>query len=154
MQTVHLPSCIVLSPTYCCFTVRVEHVLTCQLLPSMQVYTIYSILCIVFIILVIVTAFITIALTYFQLAVEDHRWWWRSFLCGGSTGPALFVKTSKLPKVCILFQNSCPPDQLYSSTSIILVIEYIWFAINGKEFCKPNPGTVNCTLACHRKPFS
>ncbi len=52
----------------------------------LQVYTIYSILCIVFIILVIVTAFITIALTYFQLAVEDHRWWWRSFLCGGSTG--------------------------------------------------------------------
>jgi uncharacterized membrane protein YdcZ (DUF606 family) len=51
-----------------------------------QVYTIYSILCIVFIILIIVTAFITVALTYFQLAVEDHRWWWRSFCCGGSTG--------------------------------------------------------------------
>ena len=51
-----------------------------------KVYTIYSILFIVFIILVIVTAFITIALTYFQLAVEDHRWWWRSFMCGGSTG--------------------------------------------------------------------
>jgi hypothetical protein len=50
------------------------------------VYTIYSILFIVFIILLIVTAFITVALTYFQLAVEDHRWWWRSFLCGGSTG--------------------------------------------------------------------
>ncbi|DBA96073.1 TPA: Transmembrane 9 superfamily member 2 [Trebouxia sp. C0004] len=54
-----------------------------------KVYTIYSILFIVFIILIIVTAFITIALTYFQLAVEDHRWWWRSFMCGGSTG--LFV---------------------------------------------------------------
>ena len=26
------------------------------------------------------------ALTYFQLAIEDHRWWWRAFLCGGSTG--------------------------------------------------------------------
>ena len=52
----------------------------------MQVYTIYSILFIVFIILIIVTAFITVALTYFQLAVEDHAWWWRSFLCGGSTG--------------------------------------------------------------------
>ncbi|GIL57276.1 hypothetical protein Vafri_12531 [Volvox africanus] len=51
-----------------------------------KVYTIYSILFIVFIILIIVTAFITVALTYFQLAVEDHRWWWRSFLCGGSTG--------------------------------------------------------------------
>ena len=54
-----------------------------------KVYTIYSILFIVFIILIIVTAFITIALTYFQLAVEDHEWWWRSVLCGGSTG--LFV---------------------------------------------------------------
>jgi hypothetical protein len=54
-----------------------------------KVYTIYSILFIVFIILIIVTAFITVSLTYFQLAVEDHRWWWRSFLCGGST--AMFV---------------------------------------------------------------
>ena len=51
-----------------------------------QVYTIYSMLLIVFIILIIVTAFITVALTYFQLAVEDHRWWWRSVMCGGSTG--------------------------------------------------------------------
>lgn len=51
-----------------------------------KVYIIWSILFIVYIILIIVTAFITIALTYFQLAVEDHQWWWRSFLCGGSTG--------------------------------------------------------------------
>ncbi|PSC72630.1 phagocytic receptor 1b [Micractinium conductrix] len=54
-----------------------------------KVYTIYSILFIVFLILCVVTAFITIALTYFQLAVEDHRWWWRSVMCGGST--ALFI---------------------------------------------------------------
>ena len=54
-------------------------------------YTIYSILSLVFVILIIVTAFITIALTYFQLAVEDHRWWWRSFLCGGSTGAVMFL---------------------------------------------------------------
>ncbi|KAG1664039.1 hypothetical protein FOA52_010458 [Chlamydomonas sp. UWO 241] len=54
-----------------------------------KVYIIWSILFIVYMILIVVTAFITIALTYFQLAVEDHQWWWRSFLCGGSTG--LFV---------------------------------------------------------------
>ena len=29
------------------------------------------------------------ALIYFQLGREDHRWWWRSFFSGGSTG--LFV---------------------------------------------------------------
>ena len=51
-----------------------------------KVYTIYSILFIVFGILIVVTAFITIALTYFQLAAEDHHWWWRSIFCGGSTG--------------------------------------------------------------------
>ncbi|GJN12371.1 hypothetical protein PR202_ga30643 [Eleusine coracana subsp. coracana] len=55
-----------------------------------KIYTIYSILFIVFIILIIVTAFVTVALTYFQLAVEDHEWWWRSVLCGGSTGIFIF----------------------------------------------------------------
>ena len=75
-----------------------EQIVRCLRCPSLgfdslnvsQVYTIYSILCIVFVILIIVTAFITVALTYFQLAVEDHRWWWRSFLCGGSTGMQFF----------------------------------------------------------------
>ena len=62
---------------------------TLNLKAHAQVYTIWSILFIVFIILIIVTAFITVALTYFQLAVEDHRWWWRSFLCGGATGQPL-----------------------------------------------------------------
>ena len=46
-----------------------------------QIYTIYSILFIVFIILLIVTAFGNVALTYFQLAAEDHEWWWRYVLC-------------------------------------------------------------------------
>ncbi|KAJ0077376.1 hypothetical protein Patl1_35667 [Pistacia atlantica] len=42
-----------------------------------KIYTIYSILFVIFIILLIVTAFITVGLTYFQLAAEDHEWWWR-----------------------------------------------------------------------------
>ncbi|CAL9747613.1 unnamed protein product [Musa acuminata subsp. burmannicoides] len=42
-----------------------------------NIYTIYSMLFIVFIIPIIGTAFITVALTYFQLAAEDHGWWWR-----------------------------------------------------------------------------
>ncbi len=54
-----------------------------------KVYTLYGILAIAFGLLVLVTAFIVIALTYFQLAAEDHRWWWRSFLSGGCVG--LFI---------------------------------------------------------------
>eukprot|EP00850_Spirogloea_muscicola_P000726 SM000003S10971 [mRNA] locus=s3:73369:76884:- [translate_table: standard] len=50
-------------------------------------YTIYSILFVVFIMLLIVTALIAVAVTYFQLTIENHEWWWRrSVLCGGSTG--------------------------------------------------------------------
>lgn len=56
-----------------------------------KVYVIWSILLIVFVILIVVTAFVTVALTYFQLAVEDHRWWWRSFLCGGSTAAFVYA---------------------------------------------------------------
>ena len=51
-----------------------------------KIYTLFGILFLAFLMLVIVTSFITIALTYFQLAAEDHRWWWRSFASGGSTG--------------------------------------------------------------------
>jgi hypothetical protein len=55
-----------------------------------RVYTLFGLLGLAFLMLVIVTAFITIALTYFQLAAEDWRWWWRSFLFGGSAGLFIF----------------------------------------------------------------
>nr|GMD21801.1 transmembrane 9 superfamily member 3 isoform X1 [Ipomoea batatas] len=55
-----------------------------------QVYTLYGILFVVFVLLLTVTALVSIALTYFQLVAEDHKWWWRSFLCGGSTGVYIF----------------------------------------------------------------
>ncbi|KAA8532395.1 hypothetical protein F0562_032436 [Nyssa sinensis] len=56
-----------------------------------RIYTIYVILFIVFIILLTVTGFVTVALTYLLLAAEDHEWWWRSFLCGGSTGFSIYA---------------------------------------------------------------
>lgn len=51
-----------------------------------KIYTMFGILFLAILLLVLVTAFITVALAYFQLAVEDHRWWWRSFISGGSVG--------------------------------------------------------------------
>eukprot|EP00850_Spirogloea_muscicola_P007327 SM000036S13371 [mRNA] locus=s36:854453:857500:- [translate_table: standard] len=51
-----------------------------------KMYTVYSILFVVFIMLLMVTALISIAVTNFQLANENHEWCWRSVLCGGSTG--------------------------------------------------------------------
>ena len=46
-------------------------------------YTLYGILFVIFVILLSVTASISIALTYFQLAAEDYRWWWRSLISAG-----------------------------------------------------------------------
>ena len=54
-----------------------------------KIYTLFGILFLACIMLFIVTSFITVALVYFQLAREDHRWWWRSFFSGGATG--LFI---------------------------------------------------------------
>ncbi|XP_027152936.1 transmembrane 9 superfamily member 2-like [Coffea eugenioides] len=54
-----------------------------------RVYTLYGVLFICFILLVAMTALVSIGFTYLQLAAEDHLWWWRSFLHGGST--ALYV---------------------------------------------------------------
>lgn len=55
-----------------------------------KIYTLFGILYIAFVMLVTVTSFITVALLYFQLAREDHRWWWRSLFNGGATGFFIF----------------------------------------------------------------
>lgn len=54
-----------------------------------QIYTLFGILLLAFCLLITVTSFITVALLYFQLAREDHRWWWATYVNGGMTG--LFI---------------------------------------------------------------
>eukprot|EP00567_Pseudictyota_dubia_P000277 CAMPEP_0197466170 /NCGR_PEP_ID=MMETSP1175-20131217/64911_1 /TAXON_ID=1003142 /ORGANISM="Triceratium dubium, Strain CCMP147" /LENGTH=630 /DNA_ID=CAMNT_0043002201 /DNA_START=589 /DNA_END=2481 /DNA_ORIENTATION=- len=56
-----------------------------------QIYTLFGILLFAFILLVIVTSFITVALLYFQLAREDHQWWWVTFINGGMTGIFIYA---------------------------------------------------------------
>jgi hypothetical protein len=57
---------------------------------SLTMYTPYPILFLVFVILVMVTSCITIAMTYLQLSQEDHLWWWRAVLCGGASSFFIF----------------------------------------------------------------
>lgn len=52
-------------------------------------YTPYPILAVAFGVLVLVTACITVAMTYLQISQEDWAWWWRSAVAGGST--SLFI---------------------------------------------------------------
>ncbi|KAL5537708.1 hypothetical protein UlMin_046224 [Ulmus minor] len=55
-----------------------------------KIYTLPGILFLTFAILIILTAILSISLTYNQLSAEDHKWWWRSVLCGGSTAVFMF----------------------------------------------------------------
>ena len=56
-----------------------------------QFYYIFGFLAVVFIILIITCAEITIVLCYFQLCSEDYHWWWRAFLTSGSSALYLFL---------------------------------------------------------------
>ncbi|KAE9616747.1 hypothetical protein Lal_00034318 [Lupinus albus] len=55
-----------------------------------KIYTLPSILFVTFVTAVLIIALVNIGLTYIQLSVEDHEWWWRSVLCGGSTAIFMF----------------------------------------------------------------
>ncbi|KAJ0090779.1 hypothetical protein Patl1_12590 [Pistacia atlantica] len=56
-----------------------------------QFYYIFGFLFLVFCILVVTCAEITIVLCYFQLCSEDYLWWWRSYLTSGSSALYLFL---------------------------------------------------------------
>ena len=56
-----------------------------------RIYTLFGILLLAFVMLTIVTSFVTVSVVYHQLAGEDHRWWWRSFFNGGSAGPFIYA---------------------------------------------------------------
>jgi len=54
-------------------------------------YYVFGFLFIVFIILIITCAEISIVMCYFQLCGEDYHWWWRSYLTSGSSAFYLFL---------------------------------------------------------------
>ncbi|XP_021746258.1 transmembrane 9 superfamily member 8 [Chenopodium quinoa] len=56
-----------------------------------QYYYIFGFLFIVFMILIVTCAEITVVLCYFQLCSEDYLWWWRSYLTSGSSALYLFL---------------------------------------------------------------
>jgi len=56
-----------------------------------QFYYIFTFLFIVFVILILTCAEITIVMCYFQLCMEDYHWWWRSFLTAGASAFYMFL---------------------------------------------------------------
>jgi transmembrane 9 superfamily protein 2/4 len=56
-----------------------------------QYYYVFGFLLLVYGLLLVTCAEISIVLTYFQLCAEDYRWWWRSMLVPGASGVYLYL---------------------------------------------------------------
>lgn len=93
-----------------------------------KIYTLFGILFLACLMLFVVTSFITVALTYFQLANEDHRWWWTSMCSGGSAGVFIYI-------YCFFyyFQRSDMYGTLQTSFffGYMLVISFAFFCMLG-----------------------
>merc|ERR1712196_592216 len=59
-----------------------------------QYYYVFGFIFFVFVIFLIICVEIIIVFLYFQLCVEDYRWWWRIFFILGSTVVYVFVYSS------------------------------------------------------------
>eukprot|EP01061_Rhynchopus_euleeides_P034896 TRINITY_DN58862_c0_g1_i1.p2 TRINITY_DN58862_c0_g1~~TRINITY_DN58862_c0_g1_i1.p2 ORF type:complete len:640 (+),score=291.32 TRINITY_DN58862_c0_g1_i1:46-1965(+) len=92
-------------------------------------YYVFGFLLLIFIILCITCAEITIVMCYFQLCAEDYHWWWRSFFTSGASGVYVFLYS-----IFYFFTSSL---RMTRFTAILLffgymaVISYIFFVITG-----------------------
>jgi len=91
-------------------------------------YALYGVLFLVFMILITVTASVAITLTYFQLASEDHQWWWRSFLTGGCTGFYVLVYSGYY---YVFISPMSGFLQIVKYCSFTLACSYIFFVMLG-----------------------
>mmetsp|Transcript_43322 Transcript_43322/g.63580 ORF Transcript_43322/g.63580 Transcript_43322/m.63580 type:complete len:628 (+) Transcript_43322:127-2010(+) len=108
-----------------------------------QIYTLFGILFLAMVLLVIVTSFITVALLYFQLAREDHKWWWTVFWNGGSTGLFIFAYS-----IIYYFHRSEMKGILQGSFffGYMFIISYGWFLMLGAA-------SFGCSLAFVRNIY-
>uniref|UniRef100_A0A7N0V032 Transmembrane 9 superfamily member n=1 Tax=Kalanchoe fedtschenkoi TaxID=63787 RepID=A0A7N0V032_KALFE len=98
-----------------------------------QSYYIFGFLFIVFAILMITCAEVTIVLCYFQLCSEDHHWWWRAYLTAGSSALYLFIYS------VFYFFTKLKITKLVSGIlyfGYMLIVSYAFFVMTGTVgFC-------------------
>ncbi|KAF5745490.1 putative Endosomal P24A protein precursor [Tripterygium wilfordii] len=93
-----------------------------------QFYYIFGFLFIVFVILFITCAEITMVLCYFQLCSENYHWWWRSYLTAGSFALYLFLYS------IFYFFTKMEITKLVSGIlyfGYMIIISYAFFTLTG-----------------------
>ncbi|KAH7963694.1 hypothetical protein HPB52_022422 [Rhipicephalus sanguineus] len=107
---------------------------------SNQMYYMFGLLFLVFIILIITCSETTVLLCYFHLCTEDYHWWWRSFLTSGSSALYLFL-------YCIhyfmrLSITGAVSTFLYFGYTFIIV--FLFFLLTGTV------GFISCFIFVHK----
>mmetsp|Transcript_8887 Transcript_8887/g.25043 ORF Transcript_8887/g.25043 Transcript_8887/m.25043 type:complete len:663 (+) Transcript_8887:248-2236(+) len=103
-----------------------------------QYYYVFGFLLLVFIILVVTCAEITVLFCYFQLCGENYHWWWRSFCTAGSTALYVFfysfvyfkqLEASKTAATYVLYFGymGLASLALFLMTGYIGVASSLWF---------------------------
>ncbi|XLR28740.1 hypothetical protein S83_056640 [Arachis hypogaea] len=93
-----------------------------------QFYYIFGFLFLVFAILIVTCAEITIVLCYFQLCSEDYLWWWRSYLTSGSSALYLFLYAT------FYFFTKLEITKFVSAVlyfGYMLIVSYAFFVVTG-----------------------
>jgi len=88
-----------MNPVFCCLVggvlpfgaVFIELFFILTSMWMQQFYYLFGFLALVFLILIITCAEISIVLCYFQLCSEDYHWWWRAYFSSGSSALYLFA---------------------------------------------------------------
>ncbi|XP_014248153.1 transmembrane 9 superfamily member 4 [Cimex lectularius] len=88
-----------------------------------QIYYMFGFLFLVFLILVISCAEISLVVIYFQLCGEDYNWWWRSMMVPGGSAIYVFIYS-----VFYFFSNlqitEFIPTLLYFSYTLLMVLTF------------------------------
>eukprot|EP00123_Amoebidium_parasiticum_P010529 comp20165_c0_seq1/m.24969 comp20165_c0_seq1/g.24969 ORF comp20165_c0_seq1/g.24969 comp20165_c0_seq1/m.24969 type:complete len:625 (-) comp20165_c0_seq1:596-2470(-) len=86
-----------------------------------KLYFLPFFLFLVFVILLVSCAEVTILLCYFQLCAEDYHWWWRSYLRGASAAFYLFLYSIFYFCTAISFRKSASTFLYFGFTLMITI---------------------------------
>jgi len=100
-----------------------------------EIYYVFGFLFVVFLILVVTCAEISVVMIYFQLCGEDYHWWWRSFLTSGSSACYLFFYSIFYFATSLEITNFISGLLFFGYTVIICIIFFVLTGFIGFVAC-------------------
>eukprot|EP00172_Hildenbrandia_rubra_P002149 Plantae.Rhodophyta-Hildenbrandia_rubra.ctg28226.p1 GENE.Plantae.Rhodophyta-Hildenbrandia_rubra.ctg28226~~Plantae.Rhodophyta-Hildenbrandia_rubra.ctg28226.p1 ORF type:complete len:369 (-),score=36.16 Plantae.Rhodophyta-Hildenbrandia_rubra.ctg28226:279-1331(-) len=93
-----------------------------------KVYYMFGFLFLVFLILALTCAEVSVVMTYLTLCKEDYHWWWRAFITAGSSGLYVFVYS-------LFFVASEPELDDMKWFSVSSLMYFCYMAVISFAFC-------------------